>query len=99
MKINTEDFKEYGNKLLIDLKSYCEKREGWELEVPNYEGVRVKCDKKNGDGWFLVRLSLHDPVIPVNVETGSIEGKKLIVEELHRFFSNYEKLNIKSLEK
>lgn len=99
MKITCEDFKKYGNKVLEDLKSYCAKREGWEFEVPNYEGVRVKCDKENGDGWFLVRLSLHDPVIPMNVETEKEEGEKLIVSELYKFFSGYENLNIEALNK
>ncbi|WP_102401164.1 phosphomannomutase/phosphoglucomutase [Haloimpatiens massiliensis] len=99
MKITCEEFKEYGNKILEDLKKYCEKREGWEFEVPNYEGVRVKCNKENGGGWFLVRLSLHDPVIPMNVETDSKEGEELIVRELYKFFSGYENLNIDSLNK
>lgn len=99
MKITCEDFKEYGNKVLEDLKIYCDRREGWEFEVPNYEGVRVKCNKENGGGWFLVRLSLHDPVIPMNVETDSREGEKLIVNELYKFFSGYENLDIKALNK
>lgn len=30
----------------------------------NYEGVRVS----GYGGWFLLRLSLHDPVLPLNIE-------------------------------
>lgn len=99
MKITCENFKEYGNKVLEDLKQFCDKKEGWEFEVPNYEGVRIKCNKENGNGWFLVRLSLHDPVIPMNVETDREEGEKLIVSELYEFFRNYKYLDITSLNK
>jgi len=30
----------------------------------NYEGIRVS----GYGGWFLLRLSLHDPVLPLNIE-------------------------------
>jgi len=33
----------------------------------NYEGVRVS----GYGGWFLLRLSLHDPVLPLNIEAQS----------------------------
>lgn len=54
---------------------------------PNYEGVRISfC----GDfsGWFLIRRSLHDPILPVNIESdtpGGVEAiKKLLKETLSR---------------
>lgn len=33
----------------------------------NYEGIRVS----GFGGWFLLRLSLHDPVLPLNIEAQS----------------------------
>ena len=41
---------------------------GASLELPNYEGVRINFDKEHGCGWLLIRNSLHDPVMPMNVE-------------------------------
>ncbi|PWA66667.1 Cytochrome b561 [Artemisia annua] len=35
----------------------------------NYEGIRVS----GHGGWFLLRLSLHDPVLPLNIEAPSNE--------------------------
>ena len=40
-----------------------------ELVSPNYEGVRIAFGKGAGDGWALLRLSLHDPIMPLNIES------------------------------
>ena len=46
------------------------------------EGVRVACDAEHGDGWFLLRLSLHDPVLPLNVQSDRAGGVATIVRQL-----------------
>lgn len=97
VKINEDNFKEYGNLVLEELNTLCKNKEGWEFEIPNYEGVRIKCDKDNGQGWFLVRLSLHDPVIVINIESNSKNNQKIILNNLVEFFSKFEKLNIDKL--
>lgn len=30
-------------------------------------------------GWFLLRLSLHDPVLPLNIEVASLPFQSLII--------------------
>ncbi|MFD3157802.1 phosphomannomutase/phosphoglucomutase [Haloimpatiens sp. FM7330] len=95
IKIKCENFKDYGTKILNDLEEYCTNKEGWKIEVPNYEGVRVKC----GDAWFLMRLSLHDPVMPINLETNSQKEKQDILKCLLDFLSKYQDLDISVLKK
>ena len=56
----------------------------------NYEGVRVNV----GQGWFLLRLSLHDPILPLNVESDEEGGLRPIVEELYDFLKDYEALDL-----
>jgi len=97
MNILLEDFKAYGQKVIDDLKSYAEKQEGFEIAPNNYEGIRVNLDKNHGDGWFLLRLSLHDPLLPLNIETNSLGGEKIIAKELANFIKNYDKLDSSSL--
>ena len=63
----------------------------------NFEGVRVNLDEKHGNGWFLLRLSLHDPLLPLNIESNSPGGAKIIAAELAEFISGYEKLDASSL--
>ncbi len=97
MNILTEDFKTYGQKVIDDLKAYVDTKDGWSLELPNYEGVRVNLDEKHGNGWFLLRLSLHDPLLPLNIESNSLGGAKIIASELAEFIKNYDLLDSKSL--
>lgn len=97
MNIALEDFKPYGNAIIEDLKTYAASRTGWSLEASNYEGVRVNLDKEHGDGWFLLRLSLHEPLMPLNIESDSVGGVKAIATELAGFISNYDKLDSSKL--
>ena len=97
MNIALEDFKPYGNAIIEDLKTYAASRTGWSLEASNYEGVRVNLDKEHGDGWFLLRLSLHEPLMPLNIESDSVGGVKAIAAELAGFISDYDKLDSSKL--
>ena len=89
--ITAEAFKVYGARVLDELEAHC-KEQGWELVAPNYEGVRVNFGKEDGDGWFLVRMSLHDPVVPINIESDSEGGAVMIADRLYEFLSKYENL-------
>ncbi|OBR90328.1 MULTISPECIES: phosphoglucomutase [Clostridium] len=94
--ILNSNFKDYGYKILDDLKNYVEKINGWNEAPNNYEGVRVNCNKLNGDGWFLLRISLHEPVLCLNIESDSKDGIKVIMDNLKNFLINYNELNISS---
>ncbi|MBQ7090160.1 MAG: phosphomannomutase/phosphoglucomutase [Clostridia bacterium] len=89
--ITVEHFKVYGARVLDELEAYC-KAQGWALETPNFEGVRVNFGKAEGEGWFLVRMSLHDPVVPINIESNSAGGAVMIADRLYEFLAQYENL-------
>lgn len=93
MKIKCDDFKTYGNKIIQDLEEYAKTKEGWYIVPNNYEGIRIAVNKESGDEWFLLRLSLHDPVIPLNIESDYNGGTKKILSNLSEFFNKYEKLD------
>jgi phosphomannomutase len=97
MNILLDEFKPYGQKVLDDLAVYAETKEGWSLAPNNFEGVRVNLDDKHGNGWFLLRLSLHDPLLPLNIETNDEGGAKVIAKELASFIEGYDKLDAKAL--
>ena len=97
MNILLDDFKPYGQNVIDELTAYAEKQEGWSLAPSNYEGVRVNLDETHGNGWFLLRLSLHDPLLPLNIESNNIGGAKQIAKELARFIVNYDKLDAQKL--
>ena len=46
------------------------------------EGVRVSFGPGEGNGWLLLRLSVHDPVIPLNIESDDAGGCRVIAARL-----------------
>ena len=93
MNILLDDFKTYGQQVIDDLNAYAAKQPGWSLAPNNFEGVRVNLDAEHGDGWLLLRLSLHDPLLPLNIESNSVGGVKIIAKELAKFLAAYDKLD------
>ena len=79
------------------LRDYAAHRPGWALAPNNYEGVRVDLDGDHGDGWFLLRMSLHEPLMPLNMESDSAGGVKAIARELVPFLQRFDKLDTAAL--
>ena len=93
MNILLDDFKAYGQNVIDELTAYAAKQPGWSLAPSNFEGVRVNLDEAHGNGWFLLRLSLHDPLLPLNIESNSAGGAKKIASELAGFIAGFDKLD------
>lgn len=91
MKINLEEFLEYGEQILEDLKSYVDQISEWRLAPKNFQGVRVNCKKND---WFLLRKSLHDPVLVLNIECESKKNLQSIKSKLLNFLGEYKYLEI-----
>ncbi len=92
--ITEPDFKAYGERVLNDLETYAEEK-GWQVADDSREGVRVSFPKDKGDGWFLLRLSVHDPVMPLNVESDSKGGCDVILSQLEPFIEKQSQLRRK----
>ncbi len=88
--IQTEDFGAYGDKVLDDLKAWVSAQDGMTLTEPNYEGVRIDF----GDGWCLLRKSLHDPILPMNMASDRADGCKDITAVMKEFLGDYEMLGL-----
>ncbi len=91
--IETEDFRAYGEKVIADLENWCKEKSGFIIADDNREGLRVSVN----DGWFLLRLSVHDPVMPMNIESDSKGGVRKILEEISEFFYAQTSLDTSSL--
>ena len=87
-KINTADFKAYGNGVIEKLEQYAAAN-GWDIADDNREGIRVSlCG-----GWFLLRLSVHDPIMPLNIESDEEGGVQIIAGKIKPFFADFEALD------
>ncbi len=90
--IMLDDFKKYGENVIAKLTEYSESHLGWEVEKENYEGVRINVK----GGWFLLRLSVHDPILPLNIENDYTGVCSEIANELKEFFSQFDKLDLRN---
>ncbi len=98
LKIQDPDFVSYGNQVIEELAAHIISNEGWEAEKKNYEGIRVRCSNEDEKGWFLLRLSLHDPVMPLNIESDIEGGSDNIRDRLKVLLSGFGRLDISSLD-
>lgn len=83
--ITAADFRPVGEKLIADLEAYA-KTAGWAIAPDNREGIRISFPENDGDGWLLLRMSVHDPILPLNLESNSAGGVRMLAEKLLTFF-------------
>lgn len=95
-KIKSDDFKEYGTKVLDEFKNRAQEK-GYRMPQ-SYEGIRLSFDSEEVKGWILLRMSLHDPVMPMNIEgsrKGDLEKLKKIACELTDGFDALDRSSLK----
>lgn len=90
-KISGDDFKEYGNKVLEEFKARA-KAAGYTMPK-SYEGVRLSFKSEDVQGWILLRLSLHDPVMPLNIEGGRKGDLAKLVEIARKLTDGFDRLD------
>lgn len=88
--ITCEEFGLYGDALLKDLEQFVKESPDLSLEEPNYEGVRINFP----EGWCLLRKSLHDPILPMNMAADKKGGCEEIKAVMAGFLSPYDQLDL-----
>ena len=94
-KISGEDFKDYGKSVLEEFKKRAEAA-GYELPQ-SYEGVRLSFKGEDVQGWILLRLSLHDPVMPLNIEGARKGDLAKLVEIAKKLTDGFDRLDRSAL--
>lgn len=97
-KITEPDFISCGNRVLSELERYAGEK-GWDVAQDSREGVRISFGAGQGDGWFLLRLSVHDPVMPLNIESDVSGGCRLMAEKLRLFLNTQTGLETQEITK
>lgn len=96
-KIKCEDFKSYGNSVIDALNKYVENADDMRIADDNREGIRIYFDDEAMQGWLLLRLSVHDPIMPLNIESDVTGGVRKIAERFLGFCESCENLDISPL--
>jgi len=97
LHITEPDFANYGNQVLEKMMTKVGMYNGWEIIKPNFEGLRVRSTITGENGWFLLRMSLHDPVMPLNIESNTVGGVSKIRQKLNQIMSGFTGLDITSI--
>lgn len=90
INITEKDFKNYGQTVIDELEKYISAKEGYRIADDNREGIRVS----GKDGWFLLRLSVHDPVMPLNFESDTLTGIDAMIADIKPFLDKFHGLSL-----
>ncbi|KAL4451395.1 hypothetical protein ABPG77_009467 [Micractinium sp. CCAP 211/92] len=97
--IRAADVRAEGERITAAFKEWvdagCGGATHWRLEDENYEGWRLKVEEEGGkEGWILLRPSLHDPDIVLNVESEQAGGMRAILQHLLEFFKEHPEFEV-----
>ncbi len=81
LRLTNEDFRPDGERIIERVRQAIGQRADWSANA-DYEGVKATVRLPGGEGFILVRLSLHDPVAPVNIESDVAGGVKEMAAQL-----------------
>ena len=92
MNIHGKDFKEYGGMVLEAFEKNA-RAAGYDVAPNSYEGVRLSFGGEEVQGWMLLRLSLHDPLMPFNIEGNRPGDCDKLLEIGKKLLSSFERLD------
>lgn len=90
LNVLTDDFKTYGENVINSLYEFALSDPNCIIADDNREGIRITLPS----GWILLRLSVHDPVMPVNFESEFEGGVQKTVDYFKDFFAAFDKLDL-----
>ena len=85
LNFTADNWRELADKIISRLNGLSERM--LKLSDDNYEGVRAYVS--HGDGYFIVRTSVHDPVLPIYIESNKKGGVKTIARFLYSFLGGF----------
>jgi phosphomannomutase len=101
LSVTAEDFGAAARNGIEFVLQYATDHEDWHIAPDNREGVRISFDVENelNAAWFLLRLSVHDPVMPLNAESDVPGGVKYVLGKLYEAISQCEGIDLSPLQK
>ena len=96
-KITTDTVQQTGEEVIEAFKNFVTDQPDMEIENNNLEGVRVNTSGAYGTGWFLLRLSLHEPLLVLYFESDQADSIAQLREDVKLFFSQQEGIDFSKL--
>lgn len=83
LSIGEAAYREYGAKVIAFIEERARGDKAWKLAQDSFEGVKVCFDDEGAKGFFILRQSVHDPVLPVHIESETEGGVREIARRLY----------------
>lgn len=97
LKLQSDQPYALGTQIINDFSDYVTTIPGWQINPENEEGIRISLGAPDGLGWFLLRMSLHEPLLVLQIENDEAGHLPKIRQKLSQFFSSYPQLDLTSL--
>ncbi|MDE7164973.1 MAG: hypothetical protein K2O04_06090, partial [Clostridiales bacterium] len=85
LNFTCDNWREVADKIITRLTAMSERM--LSISGDNYEGVRAYVS--HADGYFIVRTSVHDPVLPIYIESNKAGGTLSIARLLYSFLNGF----------
>lgn len=85
LSFDSDDWKSIAEKIITRLKGMSERM--LKISSDNYEGVRAYVS--HADAYFIVRTSVHDPVLPIYIESNKTGGVVKTARLLYSFLNGF----------
>ncbi len=95
--IETPTYRDIGMDILNRFALWLKETDGFAVVEDNLEGIRSQIRSPYGHGWLLLRMSLHEPKLVLQIENDEEAMIPLIKEQLKAFFYSIEDLNTSKL--
>ncbi len=99
LPVTCEDFAAAARQVIEHVLDYASTHEDWHTAPDNREGVRISFDVDGelNSAWFLLRLSVHDPVMPLNAESDVPGGVKAVLGKLYEALQDQQGVDLAPL--
>ncbi|HIU32979.1 MAG TPA: phosphomannomutase/phosphoglucomutase [Candidatus Pullichristensenella excrementigallinarum] len=96
LDILPDDYREAAQEIIEAILSNTLNNPRWRLAPDNREGVRIlfDLDGEVSSAFFQLRLSVHDPVMALNLESDVPGGVKFMLEELYALIQDTDALDL-----
>ncbi|KMT32854.1 phosphomannomutase/phosphoglucomutase AlgC [Melissococcus plutonius] len=96
-QIKANDVQTYGNQIISDLEVFIQQQKDMVIDPENEEGIRTNVFNQYGNGWFLLRMSLHEPLLVLQIENDKQTKNRHVLKTLEPFFQQFYQLDDKAL--
>ncbi|KAF1295578.1 phosphoglucomutase [Enterococcus sp. JM4C] len=90
-----DEYRQTGEKAIAELPEFLKDQAGFTVDPENEEGIRFKVSAPYGSGWFLLRMSLHEPLLVLQVENDEVGNNQQVIDRLSEFFNKYQEIEEK----